>query len=521
MISKKIASAVGLGATAIGAAGGTMTSANLFNLMNNENKEEAQQHFQQISSVKKFAAAENIVKRMLEVLPNEGKVETIKTLKKIVSSSSLTEKDIIYFLTNKNLEELAKVVEKLEYNEHEKLAEVIRTLSNNTRENIANDLRFKILAELIEKLSKNKNGLEKLEFFINHVGVNSFLTRLELMKNKSISEKIEDLIVNQKTGNDYNDPEKLEKVGIKEAELKNFKHIVETLSITNGFEKLVNHIKTIPPKEFVRLVNIWTNDKTLKSVTENVIKKTTDLETLELKESVLKEVTNIINNLSSENNGLESLAKFFESIGKPENENWNTFISALKNNNPKEAIKSINTIWLLSRALNSKILYLLKNWVGKAKENNISAVTLIKGLIEKTKIKIVENNEEKELKFKDTDYFRRLFTTNNNKAVENYLAGVYTEKMVKNDKIYEKIIKGKKISKDDLEVLVKEDNDLNKKLKEQGITKNDLTNNSEKFKNFMKSYLKTKEEVITNDFYSKACIGRTIVLKELGYKTAK
>lgn len=85
MISKKIAGAVGLGATALGAAGSTMTSANLFELM--ENKEEAQQHLQQTSIVRNFAAAGNIVKRMLEILPNQGKIETIKLLKKIVTNN--------------------------------------------------------------------------------------------------------------------------------------------------------------------------------------------------------------------------------------------------------------------------------------------------------------------------------------------------------------------------------------------------------------------------------------------------
>lgn len=87
LVSKKIAGTIGLGATAIGAAAGNMTSANLFDLMK-DNKETQQQYLQQTLFTKNFAAAENIVKRMLEILPKEGRVETIKTLKKIVNNSN-------------------------------------------------------------------------------------------------------------------------------------------------------------------------------------------------------------------------------------------------------------------------------------------------------------------------------------------------------------------------------------------------------------------------------------------------
>lgn len=91
MINKKFASAVGLGATAIGAAGSTMTSANLFDLLENDKKAQ-DEYLKETIKVRNRAVAKNIIKEMLRLL-NYGSNNTsdlIEKLKDAVDSKKNT-----------------------------------------------------------------------------------------------------------------------------------------------------------------------------------------------------------------------------------------------------------------------------------------------------------------------------------------------------------------------------------------------------------------------------------------------
>lgn len=91
MINKKFASAVGLGATAIGAASSTMTSATLFDLMKND-KEAQNAYLQETKTIKYRAAAKNIIKKMLSVLDNgnNDKSDLIEKLKDAIDPTKNT-----------------------------------------------------------------------------------------------------------------------------------------------------------------------------------------------------------------------------------------------------------------------------------------------------------------------------------------------------------------------------------------------------------------------------------------------
>ena len=81
MINKKFASAVGLGATAIGAAGSTMTSANLFDLLKNDKKAQ-DEYLKETIKVRNRAVAKNIIKEMLRLL-NYGSNNTSDLIEKL------------------------------------------------------------------------------------------------------------------------------------------------------------------------------------------------------------------------------------------------------------------------------------------------------------------------------------------------------------------------------------------------------------------------------------------------------
>ena len=90
MINKKFASAVGLGATAIGAAGSTMTSANLFDLLKNDKKAQ-DEYLKETIKVRNRDVAKNIIKEMLRLL-NYGSNNTsdlIEKLKDAVDSKKI------------------------------------------------------------------------------------------------------------------------------------------------------------------------------------------------------------------------------------------------------------------------------------------------------------------------------------------------------------------------------------------------------------------------------------------------
>ncbi len=527
MINKKFASAVGLGATAIGAASSTMTSATLFDLMKND-KEAQNAYLQETKTIKYRAAAKNIIKKMLSVLDNgnNDKSDLIEKLKDAIdptkNTNDASEKiDVtavviadVYDRPNGLLEEKW---EKIDENKNFKKKQE----HNNSNEKISleeYENRFSIIDSCLESISYGKKiTKENFDKLIKDKNFSS------LLETKGITE--DNLVLNDNSiNNDIPAEKKKIMIEFMEEYLKNQEGnlIDELYNMNDDIEDIFKIIFDRAEK------NSLSEKQVIKFLIENTMVKVRSdckcfVETDNFKElfeieknekDALSKYLLVKSCYESISNGKKLTVEQFEKLKNEYGINLRDFLgkNTIKEND-LELTKDESRIQE-SVLKNNKLLGCvgIKNYViGFLFDDESNNLKNVKFNIENDRKDIMT----KYLKEKEEDAIKGLCETTR--------IGEYKKSCFLIEYCYYSISKGKKITVGQFEKLNEEFSiDRVARLINKGVEGRELVldieeGNVSNSEILTHGDLKNKEKDAIKNFFENTCSGRVIVLNELNY----
>ena len=529
MINKKFASAVGLGATAIGAASSTMTSATLFDLMKND-KEAQNAYLQETKTIKYRAAAKNIIKKMLSVLDNgdNNKSDLIEKLKNKINKkkniNDASEKTDVTAMVIADVFDrpnglLEEKWEKIDENKNFKKKQE----HNNSNEKISleeYENRFSIIDSCLESISHDKK-ITNEEF--NKLIENDKNFK-NLLETKGITE--DDLVLNDNSIKNDAIPLKNKEIMIKfmEEYLKS-----QEKDLINKLYNMNNDIGDIFKIIFDRAEkNSLSEKQVIKFLIENTMVKVGSdfkcfVETNNFKElfEIEKNEKDLLSKYSLVKSCYESISSdkklTVEQFEKLKSEYGQNLIDFLEENTIKE-----NELALTKKE--SRIQEsVLKN-------NKILECVRIKTYViaylfddESNNLKNVKFNIENDKKIIMTNYLKEKEGDAIKGLCETTRIGEYKKRCFLIEYCYDSISKGKTITVEQFEKLNEEFSiDRVARLINKGVEGRQLVldieeGNVSNSEILTHGDLKNKEKDAIKNFFENTCRGRVIVLNELNY----